>query len=68
MAKKKAIVDLKTKDIMFTLENTEYKVLRFDQNTMTLDVTVMDADGKKEMKNFPFAHAPKEIKKLIKPN
>ena len=68
MAKKKAIVDLRKKNITFTLENVLYKVLVFNPNTMTLDVLIEDNSEKKEMKNFPFAHAPKEIKKIIKPN
>jgi len=68
LAKKKAIIDLRTKDIMFTLENVHYKVLQFNPNTMTLHVLIEEDGSKKEMKDFPFAHAPKEIKKKIKPN
>jgi len=53
---------------MFTLEKSLYKVLQYNPNNMTLHVSIEDDDGKREMKDFPFAHAPKEIKKLIKPN
>jgi hypothetical protein len=68
LAKKKAVISLRTQDIMFTLEKSLYKVLQYNPNNMTLHVSIEDADGKREMKDFPFAHAPKEIKKLIKPN
>lgn len=69
MAKKKKSIELSTKNITFILEKRSYKVIRFYPSKMTLDVMVIDPNGKKlGMQELPFAHLPKEIKKLIKPN
>ena len=67
MIKKKENIDLKDKKITFMMQNEEYKLLRFYQAKMTLDIigTVNTNDG---IKNIPFAQLPKEIKKIIKPN
>jgi hypothetical protein len=36
---------------------------------MTLDVMVTDENGVKQgMQNIPFAHIPKEAKKMVKPS
>jgi len=67
MAKKKENIDLHTKDIIFLMQNEEYKVLRFYQAKMTLDI-VSTSNTKEGIKNVPFAQVPKEIKKIIKPN
>lgn len=69
MAKKKKSIELSDKKIEFKIENVSYKAIRFYPSTMTLDVMVHDEEGVKVgMQNIPFAHVPKEIKKLIKPN
>ena len=67
--KKKKSIELSTKKISFTIENVLYKVIRFYPTAMSLDVMVENEDGSKNgMQNIPYAHAPKDIKKLIKPN
>ena len=70
MAKnKKKSVELTDKKISFIREMVSYKVIRFYPTAMSLDVMVTDEDGvKKGMQNIPYAHAPKDVKKLIKPN
>jgi len=69
MAKKKKSVELSAQKIIFTIEKTSYKAIRYYPSQMTLDVMVHDENGKKiGMQNIPFAHIPKDIKKLIKPN
>ena len=69
MAKKKKSVELSEKKINFKIENISYKAIRFYPTAMTIDVMVTDEDGKKTgMQNIPYAHIPKEIKKIIKPN
>jgi len=68
MAKKKKSIELSNKKIVFNILDTSYKVIRFYPATMTLDVMVEESGVKQGMKNIPFAHIPKEIKKLIKPN
>ena len=69
MAKKKKSIELSDKKINFMIENVSYKAIRFYPSAMTIDVMVVDEDGiKKGMQNIPFAHIPKEIKKIIKPN
>jgi len=69
MGKKKKSVELSNKKISFTREGITYKVIRFYPTAMSLDVLVENEDGTKDgMQNIPYAHAPKDIKKLIKPN
>ena len=68
MAKKKKICDLSKENIEYTQENTHYKVLRFNPEYMTLHVVKFEDTGKKEIIDMPFAHLPKAIKKIIKPN
>lgn len=64
---KKENVDLRAKDITFTLNNELYKAVRFYHAKMTVDAILL-SDANEGIKNFPFAHLPKEIKKRIKPN
>ena len=67
--KKKKSVELSDKKINFTVERVSYKVIRYYPTAMSIDVMVTDENGEKlGMQNIPFAHIPKEIKKLIKPN
>ena len=64
MAKKKPILNLKSQNIEFFLEQTKFKIISFNPNNMTFDVLTEDKDSGAKIKNFPFAHAPKKIKKL----
>lgn len=69
MAKKKKSVELSDKKINFMIEKISYKAIRYYPSAMTIDVMVHDENGAKiGMQNIPFAHIPKEIKKIIKPN
>jgi len=69
VAKKKKSVELSDKNINFLIEKVSYKAIRYYPTAMTIDVMVTDADGVKlGMQNIPFAHVPREIKKIIKPN
>ena len=69
MAKKKKSVELSDKKIKFNVEKIFYKAIRYYPTAMSLDVMAFDENGEKlGMKNIPFAHVPKEIKKIIKPN
>ena len=68
MAKKKKSIELTKDNISFQEKDTLYKLLRFYPDKMTIDTMVYE-DGKKQgMRNLPFAHLPKELKKVIKPN
>jgi len=68
VAKKKKSIELSDKKISFSVERVSYKVIRYYPTAMTLDVMVFEEDGtKKGMQNIPFAHIPKEIKKIVKP-
>ncbi|DAB28515.1 MAG: hypothetical protein A2513_05835 [Sulfurimonas sp. RIFOXYD12_FULL_33_39] len=68
MAKEKKSIELSDKKISFTLERTLYNVIRFFPTKMSVDVMVFENGIKEGVKNIPFAHLPKEIKKIIKPN
>lgn len=69
MAKRKKSIELSNKQIDFMIERISYKAIRYYPTPMTIDVLVTDENGDKlGMQNIPFAHIPKEIKKIIKPN
>ena len=64
----KKSVELSDKKINFDIENRSYKVIRFFPTKMTLDVMVFEDGEKIGMQSLPFAHCPKNIKKIIKAN
>jgi hypothetical protein len=67
--KKKKSVELSDKKIQFMIEKTSYKAIRYYPTAMTIDVMVTDENGNKlGMQNIPYAHIPRDIKKVIKPN
>jgi len=66
MIKKKTNIDLRAKNITFEIKNESFKAIRFYHAKMTIDVISLDNE-KEGIKNIPFAHIPKEIKKIIKP-
>jgi hypothetical protein len=66
MAKKKKTIDLLDKNIIFQTKEQSVKVLSLNLNSMDVEVIVME-DEKKKVKKMPFAHLPKEIKKLVRP-
>jgi len=67
--KKKKSVELSDKKINFMIEKIAYKVIRYFPTAMTIDVMDTDENGEKlGMQSLAFAHIPKEVKKLIKPN
>jgi len=68
MAKKKKIIDLKNKNLSFCENGIEYRLLRFKAENMTLDVVRYEDTQKLDEFNIPFAHLPKALKKMIKPN
>ncbi|MBU0721761.1 hypothetical protein KJ877_10490 [bacterium] len=68
MAKKQKSIELSDKNISFNILNVEYRVIRFYPSKMTLDVMVHEDGVKQGVRDIPFAHLPKDIKKLIKPN
>ncbi len=69
MAKKKKSIELSDKKIKFNIDKRLFKAIRYYPTAMTLDVMAFDENGKKlGMQNIAFAHIPKEIKKLVKPN
>ncbi len=70
MAKKrKKSIELSDKKITFILDRISYRVIRYYPSSMTLDVMTSDENGEKlGIQNLAFAHIPKEIKKVIKPN
>ena len=68
MSKQKSI-ELSNKKIKFELDREFYKIIRFYPDKMSLDIMVFQRDGSKSgIKNIPFAHLPKKIKQIIKPN
>ena len=68
MAIKKQNIDFTEQNISFKEKNVVYKIVRLNPTYMTVDVTLEENGIKKGSEKLPFAHLPKEIKKLLKPN
>ncbi len=69
MAKKKKNIELSSKNITYQIDKQNYKVIRFIPSTMCVDILVTNEGMLKEgLLNIPFAHLPKNIKKIVKPN
>jgi len=68
MAKKKKSIDLTSQEILFHIETTLCKVIRFYPHNMTVDIIHKYKTKEKQQQNIPFAYLPKNIKRLIKPN
>ncbi|MCK9473762.1 hypothetical protein [Sulfurimonas sp.] len=68
MAKKRNSIELLEANITYTLERNLYKIICFFPLKMSVDVMVYEDGAKAKIKNIPFAHLPKQIKKIIKPN
>jgi len=68
MAKKKKAIDLREKNLQFSENGITYRLLRFKASDMTLDVVRYRGTQKLDEYNIPFAHLPKSMKKIIKPN
>ncbi|MBE0514271.1 hypothetical protein [Sulfurimonas sp.] len=66
MAKHKKSIEFE--NISFSQERNSYTVLRFFPLKMSVDVMAYEDGVKAGVRNIPFAHLPKEIKKIIKPN
>ena len=66
MAKKKQTLDFLNDNIIFQTKEQTVKVLSLNLNSMDVEVIVME-DEKKKVKKMPFAHLPKEIKKVVRP-
>jgi len=70
MAKnKKKVINLSDQNITFNEKERHFKLISFNPNTMEVEVSVSeDAEKVKKVMKLPFAHLPKELKKIVKPN
>lgn len=68
MAKKKEIIDFRNKNITYSQDGIEYKVLFLKKASMTVEISFVEKEEEIQYKTLPFAHLPKAIKSLVKPN
>ena len=66
--KKKPTIELSNKKISFTRDNVTFKIIRFYQKDMTLDVMVYDGEERRGEQKIAFAQLPKELKRELHPN
>ena len=67
LAKKKKIIDVNSMNIKYEEKNLTLQILFLNTQSMSVDLNVYDKDTFVENKTIPFAHLPKNIKKLLKP-
>jgi hypothetical protein len=67
MAKKKKVINLSEQNISYIEDERVIKIIAFNPNTMEVDISITVQDEKKRVMKLPFAHLPKEIKKLVRP-
>lgn len=68
MAKKKEIISLKSNNITYEENLIKYQVLNLRKPKMLVEVAAYKNDKFIENKIIPFAHLPKSIKAIVKPN
>ena len=66
MAIKKASLDFSTQNISFKKNDETIKILSLNLNNMNVEI-LLEEGGKKKVRKMPFAHLPKEIKKVLRP-
>lgn len=67
MAKKKRVINLSEQNISYIEDEREIRIISFNPNTMEVDVSIKVEGEKKHVMKLPFAHLPKEIKRLVRP-
>lgn len=67
MAKRKNRVSLEQRNLFFEFQNREYKILSLCPNSMTVAIKPSTPCAE-ALREIPFAHLSKELKKIIKPN
>jgi hypothetical protein len=69
MAKKKQkIINLQPLQLEFEENKTLFKLLSLNTQTMTIEVICYENGYKDKITTLPFAHLPKKLKKIVKPN
>lgn len=68
MAKKQEIINLKNKNITYEENSISYQVLNLRKPKMTVELASFSNNTFLENKIIPFAHLPKRIKLIVKPN
>ena len=68
MAKKKKSIELTQKKLSFVDKGITYKLIRFKPENMTVDVVRYEGEKRLDSFNIPFAHLPRELKKIVKPS
>ncbi len=61
------IINLKNKNICFTKETKEYKILIFRKDKMSVELEVKEKGVFLKNEQMVFAHLPKKIKALLNP-
>lgn len=67
MAKKKQVINLIEQNISYTEDERNIRVVALNPNTMEVDVSITVEGEKKRVMKLPFAHLPREIKKVVRP-
>jgi len=68
VAKKKKSIELTQKKLSFVDKGITYKLIRFKPENMTVDVVRYEGEKRLDSFNIPFAHLPRELKKIVKPS
>ena len=67
MAKKKQVINLSEQNISYKEDERDIRVVALNPNTMEVDVSITVEGEKKRVMKLPFAHLPREIKKVVRP-
>ncbi len=68
MAKKQELINFKNKNITFEENSITYQVLNLRKPKMIVELASFSKNSFIKNKIIPFAHLPKNIKILVKPN
>lgn len=67
MARKRKSIDLTDQAIEYRLDEGYARVIRFDPDKMSVEIAVYVQGEDVDTRHIPFAHLPRDIKRLIRP-
>jgi hypothetical protein len=67
MAKKKATIDIRAKNLRFSVKERSFHLIRYMPSSMNVEADIYENGKKTATQTLPFAQIPKELKKLLNP-
>ena len=67
MARKKQNINLKSLELKFVYNGAIYRPITFNPTKMSIEAVVLSNNQQLTKQSIPFAHLPKNLKRIINP-